>query len=478
MRTVLLFIVIALTAAAESGPATWNAKTLWEAWPAVRVSPADPWAVKHSDLRSALAGLQSRHPGLATIAAEGLSSEGRPIPLLRVGAGPTGILLWSQMHGDEPAATAALLDLLNWLGAHRADPTVQRILSGLTLWIIPMLNPDGTERTQRRNAQEIDINRDALRLASPEARFLKAARERAQPALGFNLHNQNPMLRAGREGAQAAISVLSVPGDDADSITPGTRRTRQLAVLTRQLAETYAPGRVARYDTEYTERAFGDSMTRWGTATLLVETGGWSGPDESARLVRLNFVVLAGALAALADGSLDRIDSAAYDRIPLNERDAMDTLVVRNVRLASGRGLPPFAADLAFVVPDPFTGGSGHRREPALTDLGDLSATLGLAEIDAKGMLAVPWPELKTVKDWPALKAALTAKSLAVTEEGRLRTALHAQGEAAAAKPGYTGPVLLYRTDAIGRLRLESAILQGRWVGDAGAAAPSSPTNR
>jgi hypothetical protein len=468
MRTALLFLALAFAAAA--GPAAGTAQGLWEAWPALRVSPADPWALRHSGLRAALADLQARHPGLITLVAEGRSCEGRSIPLLRVGTGPSGVLLWSQMHGDEPTATAALLDLLNWLGTRRADPVVQRILSDLTLWIIPMLNPDGTERTQRRNAQEIDINRDALRLASPEAQFLKAARERAQPAIGFNLHNQNPLLRAGRDGAQAALSVLSVPGDDADSLTPGTRRTRQLAVLTRRLADPFAPNRVARYDSEYTERAFGDSMTRWGTATLLVETGGWSGPEEAARLVRLNFVVLAGSLSALSDGSLDRIDPADYSQIPVNERDAMGTLVVRNVRLAGGRGWPPFRSDLSFIVPGPFAGDSSRRRAPALADLGDLSATLGLAEIDAQGMLAVPWPALEQAPDWAALKAAMVNRGLAVTRETALLGALRSQGDAALARPGYAGPVLFYRPEADGRLQLEAAVLRGRWVGE-----PRSP---
>ena len=52
----------------------------------------------------------------------------------------------------------------------------------LTLHVVPMLNPDGAERFQRRNAQSIDINRDALRLQTPEGRALKALRDRLQPA--------------------------------------------------------------------------------------------------------------------------------------------------------------------------------------------------------------------------------------------------------------------------------------------------------
>ncbi len=460
-------LLLALPAAAAP-PAPVGAQRLWEDWPQVRVSPPDPWSLKHAELRARIDHLQGRHPGLITRVEEGVSAEGRKIPLLRIGQGPTGVLLWSQMHGDEPTATSALLDLVNGLGVHRGEPAVQQLLSRLTLWIIPMLNPDGTERTQRRNAQEIDINRDALRLATPEGRFLKAVRDRVQPAIGFNLHNQSPLVRAGRSGPQAAISLLSVPGDEAHTITAGTRRTRQLAVLAQRLAAPFAPGRVARYDTDYTARAFGDSMTRWGTATLLVESGGWAGPDEAERLVRLNYVVLAGSLAALADGSIDAGDPAAYEGIPLNQREALASLVVRNVRLGGGRGLPPFPADLAFQVPGPFAGEGSRPRNPSLAEVGDLSAAIGLEERDAGGMLAVPWPG--PAASWSALQESLAARGLAAPDEATLLAALRAQGEAATAKPGFTGTILLFRPDPAGRLRLEAAVLRGRWVGGAGEA--------
>ena len=41
----------------------------------------------------------------------GESTEGRAIYLLKIGSGKTKVLLWSQMHGDEPTATQALFDI-------------------------------------------------------------------------------------------------------------------------------------------------------------------------------------------------------------------------------------------------------------------------------------------------------------------------------------------------------------------------------
>lgn len=467
-RMVLATLALLVPAAAIGeipAPMAWNAKTLWDAWPTTRVSPPDPWALKHAGLRVALDQLNTRHPGLFSIVEEGLSSEGRKIPLLRVGSGPTDILLWSQMHGDEPSATLALMDVLNWLGTNQRDPVVQQLLSKLTLWIVPMLNPDGAERTQRWNAQEIDINRDALRLSTPEGRFLKAIRDRVKPVIGYNLHNQTPNLQAGKGGSQVAMALLSVPGDEAFSETPGTRQTKRLAVKVQQLVNTLVAGRVSRYDTDYTARAFGDSMTRWGTATLLIESGGWAGAEEAERLVRLNFVALLGSLSAIADGSIEQVKVQDYALIPMNHRDALTTLLVRNARLAGGRGLPPFTADLSFIVPGPFEGDALHYKEPAVVEVGDLSYAKGLTEVDATGMLAVPWPTAVPPEDWSSLKASLAARGLAEVNEAKLVATVHTLGESAVAKPGYTGAVLLYRTSGTGPLTLEGAVLRGKVVG-------------
>jgi len=472
-RTAILAAALALSLTAAAAPppgsaaaSPWSASALWDTWPSARVSGPDPWALKHAGLRAALDLLQARQPGLFVVEQEGVSSEGRKIPLLRLGSGPTGVLLWSQMHGDEPTATSALLDVLSWLGARRGNAAVEQLLSRLTIRIIPMLNPDGAERTQRRTAEEIDINRDALRLSTPEGRFLKSVRDRTKPVAGYNLHNQGPNVAAGKGGEQVAISLLSVPGDEALSETEGTRRTKRLAAIVNSLVTPIAPGRVARYDMDYTARAFGDSMTRWGTPTLLIETGGWAGPDEAARLVRLNFVALLGSLAALADGSVDQVDVADYARIPLNTRDSLCALVVRGTRLATGRGLPPFTADLSFAVPGPFAGEAPRRREPGIVEVGDLAHLRGLAELDATKLLAIPWPATEAPEEWTELQATLDSRGLVDASEARLLAAVRALGEAAVARSGFAGPVLLYREGVDGKLTLAGAIIRGRVVGE------------
>ena len=74
----------------------------------------------------------------------GTSVKGTAINLYRVGKGNKKILMWSQMHGNESTATKALFDVLNELKT--AD-----FLSKLSVYCIPMLNPDGAEVFTRVN---------------------------------------------------------------------------------------------------------------------------------------------------------------------------------------------------------------------------------------------------------------------------------------------------------------------------------------
>ena len=458
---------LALLLAARGVAAAPPAAALGNAWPAARVYTGDPFALKHAALRAEIARLEARHPGLFRVADEGVSSEGRPIPLLLVGNGPTTVLLWSQMHGDEPTATVALLDVLNHLGATREAPETKALLSTLTLAVIPMLNPDGAERTRRTNAQGIDINRDALRLQTPEGRFLKSVRDRLKPAVGYNLHNQGPNTLAGHAGPQAAIALLAVPFDEAFTENEGRRTTKRLAVLVRDLLQPWAPGRVSRYDMEYTARAFGDSMTRWGTPTLLIESGGFAaaGPEEAAALVRLNFVALLGTLSALGDGSVAKVDSAAYDAIPLNVRDRLFDVVVRHALVIGGGGLPPYFADVGWNVPATrpgFTGPAvGRGRGGAVLEVGDLETYEGKTVIDAANRLLCVAPG-GGADGWTRVLDGLKARGLA-TPDGTLTLTADALSREAKAwlegapalAPGYGGDFLLLAPAGDGRFVVE-----------------------
>ncbi|MGE5125076.1 MAG: M14 family zinc carboxypeptidase, partial [Betaproteobacteria bacterium] len=151
------FVAAALLLSGGAPAEASSPRAAWEAWPARRFVRTAAPCLRSAELQELLHALAARHPGRLRLDEVGRSVEGRPLQLLTLGEGPRRVLLWSQMHGDEPSATPALLDVVDTL--LEADP--DGVLERLTLLIVPMLNPDGAERYQRRNAQGIDVNRDA-----------------------------------------------------------------------------------------------------------------------------------------------------------------------------------------------------------------------------------------------------------------------------------------------------------------------------
>ena len=355
----------------------------------------------------------------------GESIEGRSINYVRAGTGPLGVLLWSQMHGDESTATSALFDLFDYLRRHRQDPAVSRLLSRLTLHVVPMLNPDGAERFERRNAQGIDINRDALRLQTPEGKVLKALRDRLNPRIGFNLHNQSWRTSVGTPPKPASISLLSVAYDEPRSENAGRKLTKQICAVIRNALEPFAPGQIGRYDDEFEVRAFGDNITLWGTPVVLIETGPWPAAEPDGPLVRLNFVAIVSALDALATGSVERADPQQYETLPMNESKVF-AVIVRNATVITGKGIPPFTADIGLVANRRVQATGGRRElQTSLTieDLGDLRTMGALRTVDATGMTAVPIVDDAVTAgqsmDLPEWKTAATA-TIAVGQPAKI----------------------------------------------------------
>jgi hypothetical protein len=412
----LLAVLAACTSAGSQGVPAPTPQALASTWDAERVKLPPPPLLRHADVEARLKEVQRATPDLFSVEGIGKSVEGRSINHLWFGRGPFRVLLWSQMHGDEPTATAALFDVFEYVRRHRAEPVVQRMLDALTIHVVPMLNPDGAERYQRRNAQGIDINRDALMLQTPEGRALKTLRDRFNPRFGFNLHNQNWRTSVGDTGNAATISLLAVAYDEARSENEGRLLTKKTAALVRDAVETFAPGHVAKYDDEFEPRAFGDNVTKWGTPVLLIETGAPGGPldDVDEHLVRLNFVAIVTALDALASGRAQNADQKRYDSLPMNESGVLYQ-IVRRATVITGTGIPPFTADVGIVGQRIVRSVNGERQlllQTRIEEFGDLSTLGALEVIDGSGLTVAPAfdPKVKggavvtLPEDWSSVK--------------------------------------------------------------------------
>ena len=402
----------------------------------------------------------------------GSSIEGKTIYQIKVGHGPIKVLLWSQMHGNEPTATMALFDIFNYLkDSSLWLPQDQDLLSQLSLYFIPMLNPDGADRFERRNALPIDLNRDALRLQNPESRILKEANDRISPRWGFNLHDQNRYTSAGKTKNTASMSFLAPAADEEQ--TWGSRRqaAMQLIVAINDTLQYYLPDQIGRYSAEFEPRAFGDNIQKWGTGTILIETGGLRDDPEKQKLRTYNFIALMTAFRNMRTASYSNNILEEYEAIPLNSR-RLHELIVRNATFSMGGD--NFVIDLGFrnseiELADTFyTHGT-------ISDIGDLHNYFGYHELDATGLTLSFGGIDTTLVTQSSQLANIDAKTFIArghtylrldhepTREDRMQTTLHLLGPRQ--KPpnyldlGDSPALLLYSHDAI-----VGAILNGKYL--------------
>jgi len=399
MVTSTLIACMLIGAALLGGFAATPASDLYEVeprqladlWQKERVSPLDPNSIRHSQLMRNLQSLTQENPGFMELEQVGTSVEGRRIMLASLGSGPQKILLWSQMHGNEPTATCALVDLLQFFAVHRRDPWVADILAKYRLLILPMLNPDGAERNDRRNAQGIDVNRDARVLQTPEGRILKAVRDRWEPFLGFNLHNQNGRTTVGDTGKVATVALLAVAADLPEAgkprlpDMPDALSKRVTAVLYEALS-TFAYGHISRYDEPFNPRAFGDNLTLWGTPIVLIESGGLPAGAPANMTVQLNFVGILAVLNSLSTGRIRNANPAVFDALKLNNDNPIYDLILKNAWICNGSGIPLFRADLA-IRQDARAGASGTA---IVADLGDLGLNSAHQTVDCTDTQITP----------------------------------------------------------------------------------------
>ena len=187
----------------------------------------------------------------------------------RLGKGPKKVLIWSQMHGNESTTTRALLDLFD----HLHSSIGAKLLKGLTLLIIPQLNPDGSSAYTRLNTNNVDLNRDALDLSQPESIALNEVFKSFSPDFCFNLHGQRSIFAAGKGGKPATLSFLSPAADDKRSLTPARVKAMQLIALINNNLQKFIPNQIGRYDDTFNSNCVGDRFTSLGVPTILYEAG-------------------------------------------------------------------------------------------------------------------------------------------------------------------------------------------------------------
>lgn len=402
-----LFISMSLIAQTQD-----YSKALFEKHDAFKETALKHRRFKHKDLVPLLQKLPFEKQVV------GQSFEGRDLYQIKLGNGPVKVLLWSQMHGDEPTATMALADIFLFFQAKNDgfDALRESILANTTLYFVPMLNPDGAERYQRRTATEIDMNRDALRFQTPEGALLKKLQDELKPEFSFNLHDKNTRYSAGRSNKQATVSFLATAYDFERSWNPTRTKAMQVICGMIESLQQFIPGHLGRWSDEHEPRAFGDNVSKWGSSLILIESGGYKDDTEKQFIRKLNFVAILTGLQAIAEKSYTNYTLATYEALPNNERYLYD-LLIRNAGFDYKGKI--VIKDIGIDLIEKNTkNATSFSTSSVIEEMGDLSTFWGIKEIDAAGLRVRPFadfPEL--IKIYKVSKQDIQDKDLNLNEK-------------------------------------------------------------
>ena len=142
----------------------------------------------------------------------GTSVQRRPIMALVLGLGPDVTFILATIHGNEPAGTPLVRQLAEYLKQH------PYLLTGRTVVLLPVANPDGMAHNSRFNAHGVDLNRNfaaanrlnnrrsgRTALSEPGARAIDQIIRQYAPDRIVSIHQ--PLACIDYDGPGTALSV-------------------------------------------------------------------------------------------------------------------------------------------------------------------------------------------------------------------------------------------------------------------------------
>ncbi len=259
---------------------------------------------------------------------------------------PKRLFYLCRQHGHEPASTEAALQFITQLVKAAPGSPLVLDLQRVTVFVVPMANPDGAEAFLRHNAHDKDINRDWLRRTQPETRALYRAVLRLHPDMMTDQHELYPddprldFTETAGAGSGASPALVQAC-DSAQSVVQAAMQAAGCPTACHLVTDRH-PARLAH--------RFGCIVAQ--VPTLLFETN---------RLTRLHRSVPARAQAHLqfmtallrdTAGERDTLLAEAAARVNGQGRD-LSLLASRHRAVPRSAPVRPAPSQTAPVVPTP-----------------------------------------------------------------------------------------------------------------------------
>ncbi|WP_238784451.1 M14 family zinc carboxypeptidase [Blattabacterium cuenoti] len=328
-----------------------------------------------------------KYKNICSIIPVGFSIEGRKIFKIKWGEGKIKVFIWSQMHGNETTGTRSMFDLFHFFFKKENHDLVKLLRKNLTIFFIPMLNPDGSEKFQRRNSVNIDLNRDVIRLQSPEIRILLYEIEKSYPHILFNLHDQRSIYNIGDKFFNPALlSFLSPSVKGIVKVTSERKKAMGLISSIAKKMKKVLPkiGSIGRYSDAPFPTATGDNLQKNGYPCILLEAGVYPNDQQKEIIRKYNALsILTGFYFLSTKEKYLEKNYKSYFHIPENKKNLFDK-IYREVQIQKGN--KKFLVDLGIMKYEEFDPVKKNiHLIPKIVDIGDLSNFFAYEEIIANG---------------------------------------------------------------------------------------------
>ncbi|MDX1542337.1 MAG: M14 family zinc carboxypeptidase [Christiangramia sp.] len=336
----------------------------------------------------------------------GRSVQERPIYRYKLGAGKIKVLAWSQMHGNESTTTKAVIDLLNAFKKEDSNEVFSGILKNCSLYIIPVLNPDGAEAYTRVNANSVDLNRDLQNLSQPESKVLKAQYDAIKPEFCLNLHDQRTIFSAGNKPKPATLSFLTPSKDKERSIDVFRKKSMGVIAGIAEDLRDQLPEQIGRYDDAFNINCAGDTFQNLSTPTILFEAGHISDDYEREEVRKYVFRALLSCIYQISFRPDTTSNYKDYLKIPENQK-LFNDVIIRNVQVDGHK------KDVSIQFKEVLRGAK-IEFDPVIEKIADHIQNFGHREIDGKNRkLKLPCEE-KVVENVIVNKIILNTAELQV----------------------------------------------------------------
>lgn len=121
----------------------------------------------HAEMTERLKRIVAKHSKIMKLESIGKSVKGKDLWVVKISDNVNvdevepEFKYISSMHGDEITGRELTMELIEEMGEkYGRDTTITRLIDNTEIWIMPSMNPDGSELRQRANARGSDLNRN------------------------------------------------------------------------------------------------------------------------------------------------------------------------------------------------------------------------------------------------------------------------------------------------------------------------------